>query len=483
MKSFFGALFPWRFFRSLFFTQLIVLNLIFWLATIIASYVIDFSFFQSSTVYLFVVYLLLSFLSSALFAYRFARPLKRLILKSIRLANKRSVELLQENEDEDWSQDELGEFSDIAAALDQVKKKMKKRKQQLSHEREEYRALISGLEDAVVSFDLDGGLKFYNSRFATLFLTKELMKRIQTEERVLLSETFREPDVIQAFERAKDLGQVQQLQLKTMSRLDQSQKFFSVYVVPLREDKSREIYAVQALFHDITEIKRAEVIRLEFVENASHELRTPLTSIKGYLSTLQEDFSQKRFEQADRFLAIVSKNVDRLVDLVNDMLTLSALEASQGLHKERVNLQAITMDVIERLSGLAAEKNIRIHFENQASHLDGDPKKIEQVLQNLISNAIKYIPEGKQIDVSWVEGSHEVILKVSDNGLGIPSEHLERLFERFYRIEKSRSRDVGGTGLGLAIVKHIVQNHGGQIEVNSELGKGAEFICSFPRGI
>lgn len=481
MKSVFGVLFPWRFFRSLFFTQLIVLNLIFWLATVIASYIINFSFFQSTTVYLFLVYFFLSLVSSAFFAYRFARPLKRLILKSIRMANKKSVEMLQE--EDDWSEDELGEFSDVAAALDQIKKKMKRRKQQLSHEREEYRALISGLEDAVVSFDLSGALKFYNSRFATFFLTKELMKRIQSEDKVLLTEIFREPDVIQAFEVAARLGQVQQLQLKTQSRLDQGQKFFSVYVVPLREEKTREVYAIQALFHDITEIKRAEVIRLEFVENASHELRTPLTSIKGYLSTLQEDFSQKRFEQADRFLGIVSKNVDRLVDLVNDMLTLSALEANQGLQKEKINLQTMTLDVIERLSRLAAEKHIRIHFESQASVLEGDPKKIEQVLQNLISNAIKYIPEGRQIDVSWIEGAHEVQLKVSDNGPGIPAEHLERLFERFYRIEKSRSRDVGGTGLGLAIVKHIVQNHGGRVEVNSELGKGAEFICYFPRGI
>jgi two-component system phosphate regulon sensor histidine kinase PhoR len=482
MRSVFGPLFPWRFFRSLFFTQLVVLNLVFWLATVLASYIINFSFFQSTTVFLFLVYFVLSLVSSTFFAYRFARPLKRLILKSIRMANKKSVEMLKE-EEEDWSEDELGEFSDVAAALDQIKKKMKRRKQQLSHEREEYRALISGLEDAVVSFDLGGGLKFYNSRFATFFLTKELMKRIQAEERVLLTETFREPDVIQAFELAASKGQVQQLQLKTQSRLDQAQKFFSVYVVPLREEKTRDIYAVQALFHDITEIKRAELIRLEFVENASHELRTPLTSIKGYLSTLQEDFAGKRFEQADKFLGIVSKNVDRLVDLVNDMLTLSALEANQGLTKEKVNLQALTVDVIERLSGLAAEKNIRIHFENQAGLLDGDPKKIEQVLQNLISNAIKYIPDGKQIDVSWLEGSHEIILKVSDNGPGIPAEHLERLFERFYRIEKSRSRDVGGTGLGLAIVKHIVQNHGGRVEARSELGKGAEFICSFPRGL
>ncbi|MGZ5279945.1 MAG: sensor histidine kinase, partial [Pseudobdellovibrionaceae bacterium] len=241
------------------------------------------------------------------------------------------------------------------------------------------------------------------------------------------------------------------------------------------------LYGAMALFHDITEIKKADQIRIEFVENASHELRTPLTSVKGFVDTAKEDLQAGRTEQLGYFLNVISKNVDRLTELVGDMLTLSALDSGAAVKKELIRPIEITQDLIERMASLAAEKQIAIQITAEAEELSADPRKVDQVLGNLVGNAIKYIPIGGKIDVRWEEDDQHVILRVIDNGPGIAEMHLKRLFERFYRIDKGRSRDVGGTGLGLSIVKHIMQTHGGSVQVKSELGFGSEFICLFPK--
>jgi two-component system phosphate regulon sensor histidine kinase PhoR len=266
-----------------------------------------------------------------------------------------------------------------------------------------------------------------------------------------------------------------------VTQLDSVAKYFSVRVSALREEKTRAIYGALAVFHDITELKKAEQIRIEFVENASHELRTPLTSVKGFVETLREDVSAGRLEQMPQFLTTISKNVDRLTELVNDMLTITTLEGQSPFQMEVVNPAVITEEVVARLSSLALEKKILIKSHFEAPEMRVDTHKLDQILSNLVGNAIKYIPDEGRIDITWIQSSQgEVILSVKDNGPGIAEEHLSRLFERFYRVDKGRSRDIGGTGLGLSIVKHIMQGHGGTISVRSEIGKGAEFICVFP---
>jgi two-component system phosphate regulon sensor histidine kinase PhoR len=197
-----------------------------------------------------------------------------------------------------------------------------------------------------------------------------------------------------------------------------------------------------------------------------------------------EDVSQKRYEQLPQFLAVVSRNVNRLVDLVQDMLTLSSLESGPVLKRELVYPDQLTQDVIERLSPLANEKNILIRCQTIERPFTADIGKVDQVLQNLLGNAIKYVQAGGQVEVRWQksnehDGNH-VILRVIDNGPGILPQHLPRLFERFYRVDRGRSRDQGGTGLGLAIVKHAMLAQSGSVKVESVLGQGTEFICSFP---
>nr|WP_232469317.1 ATP-binding protein [Bdellovibrio bacteriovorus] len=221
---------------------------------------------------------------------------------------------------------------------------------------------------------------------------------------------------------------------------------------------------------------------MDFVGNASHELRTPLTSIKGYVDTLKEDVKTGQIQQAGKFLDIVSRNIDRLMDLVNDMLSINTLEASNSeLKLEMIHPLAISEHVVSELAVMAAEKNITIRVNGDVPPFLADARKVEQVLRNLVSNAVKYIPSGKTIQIRWERDIKEyIILRVIDDGQGIPEQHLDRLFERFYRIDKGRTRDAGGTGLGLAIVKHIMQSHGGTVAVKSIVDQGSEFICSFP---
>jgi len=340
--------------------------------------------------------------------------------------------------------------------------------------------LISSLDDAIVSVDLSERVKFFNSKFANQFLSGEQAKLSSDGDSLPLAEVFRSPEILQVFKSTLQLGTSQSGNMQIFSIIDNANREFGLRVSPLREEKSNQLYGALALFHDITDIKKADKIRIEFVENASHELRTPLTSIKGFLSTAREDIAAGKMEQVPHFLGIIAKSVDRLAELVGDMLTISSLEASGGVVKEQIQVDVVTQDITERLTNLAAEKGISIHYYCDAKTVCGDTRKIEQVILNLVGNAIKYVNPGGRIDIRWEQEPGSVVLKVIDNGPGIAEVHLSRLFERFYRIDKGRSRDAGGTGLGLSIVKHIMQSHGGSISVQSEIGQGTEFICRFP---
>jgi len=231
----------------------------------------------------------------------------------------------------------------------------------------------------------------------------------------------------------------------------------------------------------IAALKKAEKMRIEFVANVSHELRTPLTSIKGYTETLLQDLEDGRPADPE-FLKIILKNSNRLLALINDLLDLSALESGAlEIHVSEINPAEPLQHVLERVDPVAQSKQTRIVTQVETPILKADPKRIEQVLTNLIDNAIKYCPPQSTITVQFADEPDATVLKVSDNGPGIPEKYLDRLFERFYRLDKGRSRETGGTGLGLSIVKHIMQRHNGTVKVESLLGQGTTFICRFPK--
>lgn len=245
-----------------------------------------------------------------------------------------------------------------------------------------------------------------------------------------------------------------------------------------------------ALFvlHDVTHQKKLEAVRKEFVANVSHELRTPLSVITSAAETLADGHAAMPIADRARFLGIIQRHAVRLASLLNDLLTLSRLEShDSGLHLERVSLQVLVSSFLEdcRARPAAAGRQITADIASNIGELWLDPLKIVQVLENLFDNALKYTPAGSAISLTAClhnQAPDKVELRVQDNGPGIPAADLPHIFERFYRVDKGRSRETGGTGLGLSIVKHIVQLHGGHATASSNHGKGTTFTLVFPIG-
>ena len=235
---------------------------------------------------------------------------------------------------------------------------------------------------------------------------------------------------------------------------------------------------------DITEKVKLENMRKDFVANVSHELKTPLTSISGFVETLRLNENIDA-ETRNRFLGIIESESDRLKRLIEDILLLSSIENTESRVLEKINLYETFNAVKDMLSYIAESKNIDFKYEflETSLYVSSNRDYIKQIYLNLIENAIKYTPANGQVRVVVDSNDKDIIIKVKDNGIGIPKEDINRIFERFYRVDKARSRDVGGTGLGLAITKHIVKSLNGKIEVKSQLNKGSEFIVTIPKKI
>lgn len=238
---------------------------------------------------------------------------------------------------------------------------------------------------------------------------------------------------------------------------------------------------------DITEFKRLEQIKADLVANVSHELRTPLTAIKGYIETLENENTSR--EERNHFLSIVKRNTERLINIVSDLLVLSEIENRNSLFRddpkqdfEDIDVGEIVFSSLEAVKNNALDKRLNtvLDIEESLPPLKGNRFLLEQMIINLMDNAVKYTPEGGTIGIRCFKSNSELVLEVFDTGIGIPKEHIPRIFERFYRVDRTRSRKLGGTGLGLSIVKHIVILHGGKIEVQSEEGKGSRFIVTIP---
>jgi two-component system phosphate regulon sensor histidine kinase PhoR len=371
-------------------------------------------------------------------------------------------------------EESFGEWSELESSIDEIRRDLIAKAESLSVEREELATLMGAISDAILAVDNEGKPLFFNSRFALLYGNQEALR----ERSVRLWEMFRVPEILEAFKKALTLGHNREVKAVSLEREGESKRFYAVSVSPLRKQDG-DIYGAVGIFHDVTDLKGAEQIRIDFVANVSHELRTPLTSIKGYTDTLLIDVADGKPVTKD-FLDIIARNVDRLMTLIRDLLDLSSLESTDVLHKAPINTAEATSRIVRQLHGGMLAKKQKIIEQINAPVVLADSRRLDQVLTNLLENANKYTPPGGEIRVRWDNDRDGVLLRVSDNGPGIPPEHHARLFERFYRVDKARSRDQGGTGLGLAIVKHIMQRHDGVVWIESHSGQGSTFACRFP---
>jgi two-component system, OmpR family, phosphate regulon sensor histidine kinase PhoR len=258
---------------------------------------------------------------------------------------------------------------------------------------------------------------------------------------------------------------------------------FDLRVVPIGNTNGHGAEGALGVFFDITRTERLENIRQEFLSNVSHELRTPLTSILAFVETL-ETGAMEDPESSQRFLSIIRKNASRMHSLIDDILELTAIEGGNvRLRAVPVELYALVEEVCASFAAKAATQNVTLKNNVPPEVMvHADERRLEQMLTNLIDNGIKFSREHGTVAISYESGTRDKIL-VQDNGDGIPAQHLERLFERFYRVDRARSRDMGGTGLGLAIVKHLALLHGGEVTVTSELGKGTTFTIHLPKTV
>jgi two-component system, OmpR family, phosphate regulon sensor histidine kinase PhoR len=356
-------------------------------------------------------------------------------------------------------------------------------KRELAHAREEHAdqeakwrcheaAIFNSMVEGILILDAQGRVHTINKSLERLFALQHDV-RGQT-----IMEAFRTHELLEIAERAQKEGQVRAFEL-SLPGIQQS-RYLEVNAASMRLTGDRAD-GVIIIFHDFTRIKQLENIRKDFVANVSHELRTPLTSIKGYVETLI-DGAKDDPAVATKFLHTIHKHSDRLAYLIDDLLTISQLESGQAtIDRQHIALRSTVHHIFEELQPIASQKKIHLETTVPADmQVNADAGRLQQVLHNLIDNAIKYGRSGGVVKVGADKVARDARIFVQDDGPGIPPEAKDRVFERFYRVDRARSRDQGGTGLGLAIVKHLVQLHGGKVWVESNLGQGSTFYFTLP---
>jgi two-component system phosphate regulon sensor histidine kinase PhoR len=356
------------------------------------------------------------------------------------------------------------EISTMAAALNTTAARLEHSFSELENRRSELAALLDSMQEAVIAITREGYVSWSNAVMQRLAGTQIRAGRT-------LVHSVRDPDVLACAEGALRDREVR------FGRADSlvPGRIFEINATPMPDG------GAVVVLHDVTSVEAAERSRRDFIANVSHELRTPLTSISGYLETLLED-PNPRPETTREFLTIILKNSNRMNRLTEDLLELASVESPDyKIAPQRIRASSLVQDAIESLAGMVVESGVSIDSGGAPDDIVlADPDAMTQVFGNLIENAMKYGKSGGRIRVYAQVSNEDVEFVVQDFGPGMAYEHLGRIFERFYRIDKARSRDSGGTGLGLAIVKHIVQAHGGRIWAESELGMGAAFHFTLP---
>ena len=401
--------------------------------------------------------LLVALIISAIAAQATARRLEGIVRFADRIAAGDLAARIEET-----SGDEIGQ---VAASLDKTARHLEESFAALQHSQRQLETLLNSMQDAVIAVSADDRVQWANQ-------TMDRLVPQHTRKNAPLVETVRDPDFLTAVRGASEARKVFTVRAGSIS----PGRTFDVTAAPMPGG------GAVAVLRDLTETERVEKTRRDFIANVSHELRTPLTSIQGYTETLLD--SSPGNDHSREFLEIIRKSALRMSRLTEDLLTLARVESGeQRFEIESTAPADLLQEAVQSFREIARTQNVELIVEDLArARVGADPEAIHQVFSNLVDNALKYAQSGGRIILGARPVAEGVEFYVQDFGPGIPSEHLARLFERFYRVDKARSRESGGTGLGLAIAKHIVLAHGGSIRAQSELNHGSTFLFTLPLG-
>jgi len=367
------------------------------------------------------------------------------------------------------TKDEIGQLALMFNYMvDRVKDKM----QEISGEKNKIEAIVTSIGDAVIAVNKERRIILFNLAAERTFGIKEDI--VLNKSVIQITKNYKLDELVEvALEK-------NEIVTEELEMLVPEQRVFRVQIAPIEGVKESTV-GVVAVLRDITDIRRLEEMRKEFVGNVSHELKTPLTSIKGYVETLLDSNPDQKVSRS--FLSIIREEANRLQRLIEDLLSLSRLESkSDYASKEQVDMIEVINDTVFLLGEKARRKSIALESDlpNSLPLIDANRDQMSRLIINLVDNAIKYTPKSGKVDIKVYNSNKKIIIEVEDNGIGIPEKDLPRIFERFYRVDKARSRKLGGTGLGLSIIKHIIEEHQGQISVESEPQQGTKFKVELP---
>ncbi|MEG1311287.1 MAG: ATP-binding protein [Romboutsia sp.] len=367
-----------------------------------------------------------------------------------------------------------GELGELARNFNEMIKIMDSTITEVEYSHLQMTSILKSISHGILAIDIDGNIMLINEE-AKRILKCDINKQIEENN---INSVIKEEKILKEIILFKGSKINKSVQLTTIDDIVYKVNLDPIYL----QDFDNIIIGSIINIEDITEKVKLENMRSDFVANVSHELKTPLTSISGFVETLRSN-ENIDIKTRNRFLGIIESESDRLKRLIDDILLLSFIENNENMLYDTVSIYEIFIEVYDMTSYIAKSKNINLtyKFSDKNIKILSNRDYIKQIFLNLIDNAIKYTPDNKNINVEVMLENNNIVIKVIDEGVGIPKEDTIRIFERFYRVDKARSRDVGGTGLGLAIIKHIVKSLDGTICVKSELGTGSEFIVTIPR--
>ena len=414
----------------------------------------------------FVIILVLSFLIAFIFFSRLTSPIQEM---------EQFTKRLREGEDPGTlmidSSDEMGR---LARNINYMVMELQERVRSANEEKGKLEAAFASMTDGVLVLDSQDKIEASNEAFKDIFGVKyrDIIGKTPVE-------AFRNVELQNALDRFKEIGMPvsQEVVLGDGEQIILDINVSSIHGLPNGEEKT------MVVFHDFTRLKKLEKMRVDFVANITHEIKTPLTAILGFIETLQEGAIEEK-ETARKFLQIIYRHAGRLNRLVEDLLTISDIELGEmKFFFESVSVNGVVENVLPVIESKAVEKGLVIdkNIPEELSPIRADRDRLSQILLNVLDNAVKFTPESGKVSITAFDDKQGyVIVSISDTGVGVPEDEIPRLGERFYRVDKTRSRELGGTGLGLSIVKHLMIAHKGRIEIESRLGRGTTVFLSFP---